>query len=87
MILSISPYASSKSVNPCLPSNLACLFLVLGWPCDAMHSIFLHHAVPTELNVSIMNSGGPPDTVKQMKNNNQKPEHVREEVMVNKAAD
>merc|ERR1719223_1984300 len=77
-----------KRTCPCVSfsgglSNLSFSFRGLNSVRDAMHSVFLHHAVPRGLNMSIVNPGGLPryediDTTTRK---------LCEEVILNESAD
>merc|ERR1719162_555523 len=84
----IKAVAEIKRRCPCVSfggglSNLSFSFRGLNSVRDAMHSVFLHHAVPKGLNMSIVNPGGLPrytdldDTTRKL----------CEEVILNKSHD
>ena len=59
----INAVAQIKRTCPCVSSsgglsNLSFSFRGLYSVCDAMHSVFLYHAIPKGLNMSIVNPGG-----------------------------
>jgi len=84
----INAVAEIKRTCPCVSfsgglSNLSFSFRGLNSLRDAMHSIFLYHAVPAGLNMSIVNPGGLPRYT-DIDPNTRK---LAEEVILNKSAD
>eukprot|EP00441_Pelagodinium_beii_P006521 CAMPEP_0197703102 /NCGR_PEP_ID=MMETSP1338-20131121/125262_1 /TAXON_ID=43686 ORGANISM="Pelagodinium beii, Strain RCC1491" /NCGR_SAMPLE_ID=MMETSP1338 /ASSEMBLY_ACC=CAM_ASM_000754 /LENGTH=1480 /DNA_ID=CAMNT_0043286995 /DNA_START=99 /DNA_END=4541 /DNA_ORIENTATION=- len=84
----INAVAEIKRTCPCVSfsgglSNLSFSFRGLNSLRDAMHSIFLYHAVPAGLNMSIVNPGGLPRYT-DIDANTRK---LAEEVILNKSAD
>merc|ERR1719456_868981 len=77
-----------KRTCPCVSfsgglSNLSFSFRGLNSLRDAMHSVFLYHAVPKGLNMSIVNPGGLPRYI-DIDENTRK---MCDEVILNKSAD
>jgi 5-methyltetrahydrofolate--homocysteine methyltransferase len=77
-----------KRTCPCVSfsgglSNLSFSFRGLNSLRDAMHSVFLYHAVPRGLNMSIVNPGGLP----RYEDIDAKTRQLCEEVILNKSAD
>ncbi|CAK0906682.1 unnamed protein product, partial [Prorocentrum cordatum] len=84
----INAVAELKRTCPCISfsgglSNLSFSFRGLNSVRDAMHSVFLYHAVPKGLNMSIVNPGGLPRYT-DIDENTRK---LCEEVILNNSAD
>ena len=84
----INAVAEIKRTCPCVSfsgglSNLSFSFRGLNSLRDAMHSVFLYHAVPKGLNMSIVNPGGLP----RYEDIEPKTRALAEEVILNKSAD
>eukprot|EP00933_Yihiella_yeosuensis_P015819 TRINITY_DN13673_c0_g3_i1.p1 TRINITY_DN13673_c0_g3~~TRINITY_DN13673_c0_g3_i1.p1 ORF type:complete len:853 (+),score=268.64 TRINITY_DN13673_c0_g3_i1:250-2559(+) len=84
----INAVAEIKRTCPCVSfsgglSNLSFSFRGLNALRDAMHSVFLYHAVPKGLNMSIVNPGGLP----RYTDIDEKSRKLCEEVILNKSAD
>eukprot|EP00931_Biecheleriopsis_adriatica_P110612 TRINITY_DN848_c0_g1_i8.p1 TRINITY_DN848_c0_g1~~TRINITY_DN848_c0_g1_i8.p1 ORF type:complete len:1076 (-),score=345.69 TRINITY_DN848_c0_g1_i8:269-3496(-) len=84
----INAVAEIKRTCPCVSfsgglSNLSFSFRGLNSLRDAMHSIFLYHAVPKGLNMSIVNPGGLP----RYEDIDAHTRKLAEEVILNKSAD
>ncbi|CAJ1435241.1 unnamed protein product, partial [Effrenium voratum] len=84
----INAVAEIKRTCPCVSfsgglSNLSFSFRGLNSLRDAMHSVFLHHAVPKGLNMSIVNPGGLP----RYEDIDPKTRKLTEEVILNKSED
>merc|ERR1719401_370527 len=77
-----------KRTCPCVSfsgglSNLSFSFRGLNSVRDAMHTVFLYHAVPKGLNMSIVNPGGLP----RYQDIDEKTRRLCEEVILNKSTD
>jgi 5-methyltetrahydrofolate--homocysteine methyltransferase len=84
----INAVAEIKRTCPCVSfsgglSNLSFSFRGMNALRDAMHSVFLYHAVPKGLNMSIVNPGGLP----RYCDIDEKTRGLCEEVILNKSAD
>merc|ERR1719265_531343 len=84
----INAVAEIKRTCPCISfsgglSNLSFSFRGLNSVRDAMHSVFLYHAIPKGLNMSIVNPGGLP----RYEDIDAKTRKLCEEVILNKSAD
>jgi 5-methyltetrahydrofolate--homocysteine methyltransferase len=84
----INAVAEIKRTCPCVSfsgglSNLSFSFRGLNSLRDAMHTVFLYHAVPKGLNMSIVNPGGLP----RYTDIDAKSRKLCEEVILNKSAD
>nr|UKS50368.1 B12-dependent methionine synthase [Alexandrium insuetum] len=84
----INAVAEIKRTCPCVSfsgglSNLSFSFRGLNSLRDAMHSVFLYHAVPKGLNMSIVNPGSLP----RCEDIDEQSRKLCEEVILNKSAD
>merc|ERR1719199_819318 len=84
----INAVAEIKRTCPCVSfsgglSNLSFSFRGLNSVRDAMHTVFLYHAIPQGLNMSIVNPGGLP----RYTDIDEKTRKLCEEVILNKSAD
>nr|UKS50369.1 B12-dependent methionine synthase [Alexandrium pacificum] len=84
----INAVAEIKRTCPCVSfsgglSNLSFSFRGLNSVRDAMHSVFLYHAIPKGLNMAIVNPGGLP----RYTDIDEKTRKLCEEVILNKSTD
>merc|ERR1719162_2008376 len=84
----INAVTEIKRTCPCVSfsgglSNLSFSFRGLNTVRDAMHSVFLYHAIPSGLNMSICNPGGLP----RYEDIDEHTRKLCEEVILNKSSD